>query len=172
MTFIPTQSGFMRLEDSETLLRAIFQAIRVWNRAILRHVWNRVPDGASSGPVLILRRREDISRLRRRSFAQKFTKQRKCKDSGGHYGRDCCFTRTSAVSQELVCPTSAISMTVDFIWKQKLILSTASKISSAAARPCRGCWNRLRSSHPPIARSASWRDRNGEGADCAGDTQT
>ena|SRR5579859_4798520 len=41
MTYIPTQTGFMRLEDSENCCGPSSQTIPAWNRGIPRHVWNR-----------------------------------------------------------------------------------------------------------------------------------
>jgi len=51
MTFIPTQTGFMRLEDSATLLRAIFRTIPAWNRAIPRRRWSRSLRAAQIGAI-------------------------------------------------------------------------------------------------------------------------
>jgi hypothetical protein len=58
VTFIPTQTGFMRLEDSEKLLRDISQTIPAWRRTIPRHVGTDSP-----GEQGLLERREDVSLL-------------------------------------------------------------------------------------------------------------
>ena len=41
MTFIPTQSGFMRLEDSKEVRGRSSQTIPAWNRAVPHRVWSR-----------------------------------------------------------------------------------------------------------------------------------
>jgi len=51
MTYSPTQTGFMRLEDSEKLLRRIFPNYPTWNRAIPRPVWNRLAKTAQIGAI-------------------------------------------------------------------------------------------------------------------------
>ena len=58
MTFIPTQTGLIRLEDSENCCGPSSQIIPAWNRATPRHVWNRFP-----GQQGILERREEFSLL-------------------------------------------------------------------------------------------------------------
>jgi len=51
MTFIPTQSGFMRLEDSEKVLRAIFPNYPTLEPCCPARVWNRPMNSARIGGV-------------------------------------------------------------------------------------------------------------------------
>jgi hypothetical protein len=52
MTFIPTQTGFMRLEDSAKVLRAILpKNIPAGNRTILRRLWSRFLGAAQIGTI-------------------------------------------------------------------------------------------------------------------------
>jgi hypothetical protein len=50
MTF-PTVTGFMRLEDSAGLLRAIFANYPTWNRAIPHQLWSRFLRAAQIGAI-------------------------------------------------------------------------------------------------------------------------
>ena len=51
MTFIPTPSGFMRLEDSEKLLRLSSQTIPACNRVVPHRVWSRPTKAAQIGGI-------------------------------------------------------------------------------------------------------------------------